>query len=744
MNRNRKARNNERENEARGGIKMKNKKIGITLISLGVLAAQSFTTPTLLASNLTDHLSDKSEDASQSTFSKERKQSNIDLQEPNIELVSSMRQASNVTSNIAMSTSSKTELSSGYVPIIEESSESPDESTDFPEESHWEDEELGEENSEEQESDKPEESQQPDIPIEETIPSEVPEAEQTVPPSSEAPVQPDPPTSSINQEDQSSDSGANPFPPSAPVTRPPATDQEIDTIFEGLLNSAENQLPDAFRSSEVAESTLGSFTLPLLASFDHSWQAALVYQTIRQVGADDLESKEVDTWLKELYNEVLATNLENLDMKESTYNSLQPGDILYKETAEGNQLLGIWLGNDYYGTIGTQEMSETLEQESQEDEVNEDVDLNQSATSVVYLEKLSYQQVDQEEWDEENISLLIKRAQSPELTEVGKELVKNYPAQLDFQFNTATHEFIKQISEKARKLGQEYDVFASVLIAQAILESGNGSSLLSKAPYYNLFGIKGSYREGAVVMTTKEDLGNGEMIEIQDAFRVYPSYDESLTDYIALIRGGVSHDSFFYKSVWRSEAKNYLRATDALTGTYATDTSYNQKLNSLIAVYELTQYDEDQSQQSGVFIKGLEEVPNEYRELMTFPAYNGKDYNTSGSYPVGQCTWYAFNRVAQLGGRVDDYMGNGGDWGTTGLRLGYQVSRTPKAGTLISFSHGTAGSDPRYGHVAFVEAVGPNGILISEANVYGGTTISYRVIGNDLARSSLVQYITPK
>lgn len=143
MNRNRKARNNERENEARGGIKMKNKKIGITLISLGVLAAQSFTTPTLLASNLTDHLSDKSEDASQSTFSKERKQSNVDLQEPNIELVSSMRQASNVTSNIAMSTSSKTELSNGYVPIIEESSESSDESTDFPEESHWEDEELG-------------------------------------------------------------------------------------------------------------------------------------------------------------------------------------------------------------------------------------------------------------------------------------------------------------------------------------------------------------------------------------------------------------------------------------------------------------------------------------------------------------------------------------------------------------------------------------------------------------------------
>ncbi len=52
---------------------------------------------------------------------------------------------------------------------------------------------------------------------------------------------------------------------------------------------------------------------------------------------------------------------------------------------------------------------------------------------------------------------------------------------------------------------------------------------------------------------------------------------------------------------------------------------------------------------------------------------------------------------------------------------------------MISFAPGTAGSDPRYGHVAFVEAVGPNGILVSEGNVYGGTTISYRVISNELA-----------
>lgn len=89
-------------------------------------------------------------------------------------------------------------------------------------------------------------------------------------------------------------------------------------------------------------------------------------------------------------------------------------------------------------------------------------------------------------------------------------------------------------------------------------------------------------------------------------------------------------------------------------------------------------------------------------------------------------------------------MGNGGEWGRKGRSLGYKVTQTPTAGYLISFSPGTAGSDPRYGHVAFVEAVTSDGILISEGNVVGGTTISYRVINNELAKSNLVSYIEPK
>ena len=147
---------------------------------------------------------------------------------------------------------------------------------------------------------------------------------------------------------------------------------------------------------------------------------------------------------------------------------------------------------------------------------------------------------------------------------------------------------------------------------------------------------------------------------------------------------------------------------------------------------------------TSAILVGRDKIPTEYKERMNYPDYDGKNYNISGSYPVGQCTWYAYNRMAQLGKTVDDFMGNGGQWGSKARALGYNVSSEPKAGYLVSFTPGSAGSDPSYGHVAFVEAVGSEGILISECNVVGGTAISYRVINNDLARSSLVTYLSPK
>ena len=153
------------------------------------------------------------------------------------------------------------------------------------------------------------------------------------------------------------------------------------------------------------------------------------------------------------------------------------------------------------------------------------------------------------------------------------------------QYADPTEAFISQIGESARQLGQENDLYASVMIAQAILESGAGQSGLSSYPHYNLFGIKGSYAGQSAVMQTWEDDGNGNAYTINDAFRSYPSYYESLQDYVAVLKQG------HFAGAWKSNTTSYQDATAALTGVYATDTSYYAKLNHIIETYNLTQYD---------------------------------------------------------------------------------------------------------------------------------------------------------
>nr|WP_242700680.1 glucosaminidase domain-containing protein [Enterococcus sp. DIV0212c] len=157
--------------------------------------------------------------------------------------------------------------------------------------------------------------------------------------------------------------------------------------------------------------------------------------------------------------------------------------------------------------------------------------------------------------------------------------------------NLTTKSFVKVIGEDARSIAGENNLYASVMIAQAILESASGNSALASAPNYNLFGIKGSYEGASANFLTSEDNGSGSMFTIRSNFRKYPSYKESLGDYVKLLRGGTDSSSAFYNGTWKTNTKSYKDATKYLTGRYATDTSYNAKLNGLIDAYNLTQYD---------------------------------------------------------------------------------------------------------------------------------------------------------
>lgn len=172
----------------------------------------------------------------------------------------------------------------------------------------------------------------------------------------------------------------------------------------------------------------------------------------------------------------------------------------------------------------------------------------------------------------------------------------NY-VQHHYTANMTTEKFIASIGEEARQIGQEHNIYASVMIAQAILESGSGSSGLSQAPYNNLFGIKGAWtdKDGNkhfVNFNTQEDDGSGNLYTINDSFRAYNTTSDSLEDYARLLTDTENGMGNYYTGTWKTNTSSYEDACNALQGTYATDTSYASKLKGIIEAYDLTRFDE--------------------------------------------------------------------------------------------------------------------------------------------------------
>lgn len=170
------------------------------------------------------------------------------------------------------------------------------------------------------------------------------------------------------------------------------------------------------------------------------------------------------------------------------------------------------------------------------------------------------------------------------------------PTQFGARINTAA--FITEIATYAQPIAQANDLYASVMIAQAVVESGWGSSTLSQAPYHNLFGIKGSYQGQTVYMDTLEYLNN-QWVTKKEPFRQYPSFAESFSDNAYVLRNTSFGNGYYYAGTWKSNTKSYTDATAYLTGRYATDPSYAGKLNNIILTYGLTKYDTPASGNAG-------------------------------------------------------------------------------------------------------------------------------------------------
>jgi lysozyme len=152
--------------------------------------------------------------------------------------------------------------------------------------------------------------------------------------------------------------------------------------------------------------------------------------------------------------------------------------------------------------------------------------------------------------------------------------------------------FINQIAPGALAAQQRFGVPASVTIAQAIDESGWGSSQLA-ANDYNLFGIKGSGPAGSVTLPTQE-FENGQWVTIYAQFRVYHNVSESISDHAELLA-----TSGYYTRAMADRAVPDAFAND-LTGVYATDPEYGTNLIALMRLYNLYRFDSPTASQAAV------------------------------------------------------------------------------------------------------------------------------------------------
>lgn len=147
-------------------------------------------------------------------------------------------------------------------------------------------------------------------------------------------------------------------------------------------------------------------------------------------------------------------------------------------------------------------------------------------------------------------------------------------------------EFINKVKYVAIDVQAQHGIYASISIAQAILESGWGTSTLTQK-YCNLYGIKALRDwEGKVALVDTKEFKNNTWITEKQPFRIYPSWLESIKDH-----------ALFLKKDWYVEAgvftaTNYLEQIKAIvTGGYCSAPDYVEKIEHIIKKYNLNEFD---------------------------------------------------------------------------------------------------------------------------------------------------------
>lgn len=161
-------------------------------------------------------------------------------------------------------------------------------------------------------------------------------------------------------------------------------------------------------------------------------------------------------------------------------------------------------------------------------------------------------------------------------------------------------QFIATLGPLATEDMAKTGILACITIAQAILESGWGTSELA-VNANNFFGMKknlsgntwpNSTWDGKTIYTkvTGEQKPTGEYYEVKADFRKYPEILDSIHDHSAYLSGAMNGAHLRYAGLVGE--KNYRKAIQIIKdGGYATSLTYVDKVCNLIEKYNLSKYD---------------------------------------------------------------------------------------------------------------------------------------------------------
>jgi flagellar protein FlgJ len=143
-------------------------------------------------------------------------------------------------------------------------------------------------------------------------------------------------------------------------------------------------------------------------------------------------------------------------------------------------------------------------------------------------------------------------------------------------------EFIEAIRPAATAAAQELGVDTETVMAHAALETGWGKSVPTDAsgqPSFNLFGIKATDRwKGATAGSRTSEFQDGRMQQVNADFRAYASPDDSIRDYVQLLKSSPRYAAALDTG---SDVAAFARGLKQ--GGYATDPDYVSKLTAVAA-----------------------------------------------------------------------------------------------------------------------------------------------------------------